>query len=136
MVSSSISGRVRPSTCDWSDTVFSVGTGNATSFLAISHVDSEDTSNFAGAETFPQDTWTKVTAYVNYHTGTFVVWQDGAPVTQATFDRPGTTLCHVRIGAYVSGDTDDARVMIDDPTIWKLEADLGSLDTAPCMTQD
>lgn len=121
--------------CDWSDTVFSVGTGNATSFLAISHVDSEDTSRFAGAQTFPQDTWTKVTAYVNYHTGNFIVWQDGTPITQATFERPGTTLCHVRIGAYVSGDTDDARVRIDDPTIWKLETDLGSLDTAPCMTQ-
>lgn len=122
--------------CDWSDTVFSVGTGNATSYLAISHVDSEDANPFSGAETFKQDTWTKITAYVNYHTGNFIVWQDGAPVTQASFVRPGTTLCHVRIGAYVSGDTNQARVLVDDPTIWKLEADLGSPDAAPCMANN
>jgi hypothetical protein len=125
-------------TCDWSDDVFSVGTGNATSYLAVSHatIDGGTISPFAQAETFPKGTWTKITAYVNYHTSTFVVWQDGVPITEANFVRPGTTLCHVRIGAYISAATSDAQVVIDDPTIWKLSADLASFDSAPCMTSD
>lgn len=122
-------------TCDWSDEVFSVGTGNETSRLAISHatVDGGTTDTFPGARQFPKDAWTKVTTYVNYYDGTFVVWQDGAPVVRANFVRPGTTLCHVRIGAYVSGDTTEARVMIDDPVVWKLNAELDSVTSAPCF---
>lgn len=125
-------------TCDWSDTVFSLGMGNTSSSIAISHSDVNGGSEtpFVGAPDFPQDTWSKISAYVNYHTSTFVVWQDGQPVTQAAFVRPGTTLCHIRIGAYVSADTDAADVHIDDAEVWKLGAPLASFDTAPCATDD
>lgn len=125
-------------TCDWSDTVFSLGMGNTSSSIAISHSDVGGGSEtpFAGAPDFPQDTWAKVTAYVNYHTSTFVVWQDGQPVTQAAFVRPGTTLCHIRIGAYVSADTDTADVHVDDVDVWKLGAPLSSFESAPCATDE
>lgn len=125
-------------TCDWSDTVFSLGMGNTSSSIAISHSDGNGGSEtpFAGAPDFPQDSWAKVTAYVNYHTSTFVVWQDGQPVTQAAFVRPGTTLCHIRIGAYVSAVTDTAEVHIDDAEVWKLGAPVSSFDAAPCATAE
>jgi hypothetical protein len=122
--------------CDWSDTVFSIGTGNTSAALGISHdtVDGGTSTPFVDAPTFPQSTWVRVSAYVNYHTQTFVVWQDGVPVTRADFVRPSTTLCHIRIGAYVSANTSDAQVSVDDPEVWRLDAPVDTFDEEPCLT--
>lgn len=122
-------------TCDWTDTVFSVATGNSSATLGVSHTEvnggTEDPNPAAPA--FPEGEWAQVTAYVNYHTSTFVVWQDGVLVTRATFVRPGTTLCHIRIGAFISASTTSATVLVDEPEVWKLQQPLATVETAPCL---
>lgn len=121
--------------CDWSDSVLSLGLGNTSARLAVSHdeVNGGGSVVFPNAPEMPRGTWTRIAAYVNYHSQTLVVWQDGQAVTQANFVRPGKTLCHIRIGAYVSANTSDAQVTVDDPEIWKLRGRVSNFESEPCL---
>jgi hypothetical protein len=121
--------------CDWSDTVLSVATGNSSSRLAVSHTSEGggSASDYPSAPALPQQTWTHVTLYINYHDGVLVAWQDGVPVTRADFVRPGSTLCHVRVGAYVSAASSQVLMYLDDTQVWELAEPLAGFDSAPCL---
>jgi hypothetical protein len=112
------------SACDWSDPVMTLGLEDPSNRLAAAHYwhGSGGTRTFTdGAPGFPLGQWVRTTIYVNYHDDVMHVWQDGQHVSEVTFDRAATTICHWHWGAYASADNDDIVLFEDDISIWKLE---------------
>ncbi len=109
--------------CDWTDTVITLGLENDTWRLTPAHiVNTGGTVEFVpDAPAFPRGQWVRTTIYINYHEGRMHLWQDGAEVLDATFSRSDTDMCQWHWGAYASGDNDDVVLYEDDNYLWKLE---------------
>jgi hypothetical protein len=112
------------SACDWSDPVMTLGLEDPSNRLAAAHHWHGDggTRTFTdGAPGFPLGQWVRTTIYINYHDDVMHVWQDGQHISEVTFDRSASTICHWHWGAYASGDNDDIVLHEDDISVWKLE---------------
>jgi hypothetical protein len=109
--------------CDWSDRVVTLGLEDASNRVTPAHIlNTGGTVDFVpDAPAFPLGQWVRTTIYLNYHEGRMHIWQDGAELLEATFERPETDMCHFHWGAYASGDNDDVVLFEDDNSIWKLE---------------
>jgi len=109
--------------CDYSSNVLTLGLENAENVLTPAHVlNNGGTVDFdPNAPAFPIGVFARITIYVNYYDGVLHVWQDGASVVHATFDRPDTDLCQWHWGLYASGDNTDVVLWEDDNSLWKLE---------------
>jgi hypothetical protein len=108
--------------CDYSSNVLTLGLENVENVLTPAHViNNGGTVEFdPNAPAYPFGVFTRITIYVNYHDGVLHVWQDGASVVHATFDRPGNDMCQWHWGLYASGDNTDIVMFEDDNSLWKL----------------
>ncbi len=119
--------------CGWNDDVLTLGLEDASNKLTPAHVkNTGGTVTFApNAPGFPMGKWARTTLYINYHTGVFVGWQDGAKVFDATFSRSDKDICQWHWGAYANKDNDDVVLYEDDNSIWKLNEPWTNLDVEP-----
>jgi hypothetical protein len=119
--------------CGWQDEVLTLGLEDASNKLTPAHVkNSGGTVTFApNAPAFPMGKWARTTLYLNYHTGVFVGWQDGAKVFDATFSRSDKDICQWHWGAYANKDNDDVVLYEDDNSIWKLNEPWTNFDAEP-----
>jgi len=119
--------------CDWSEDVLTLGLEDESNRLAAAHYQSGGGERrFApNAPGVPYGQWVRITIYVNYHDETLHVWQNGTKISDVTFDRSSTRICHFHWGAYASGDNDDVVLYEDDNSIWKLEEAWTDFDREP-----
>lgn len=119
--------------CGWGDEVLTLGLEDASNKLTPAHVkNTGGTVTFApNAPSFPMGAWARMTLYINYHTGVFVGWQDGAKVFDATFSRSDKDICQWHWGAYANKDNDNVVLYEDDNSIWKLNEAWSNFDVEP-----
>jgi hypothetical protein len=85
----------------------------------------------SNAPAFPLRQWTRITAYVNYHTGSMHVWQNGVKVCSATFSRSSPNMCQWHFGLYASGANDNITLFEDDYSIVKLNEPMTNFSVEP-----
>lgn len=119
--------------CDWSDRVLGFGIEDGSGRLAAAHYQPNGgTRTFErNAPSLPRFAWTRITTYLNYHTGVMHVWQDGVSQQHVTFSRPLATICHLHFGLYASANNDDVVLFEDDNSVWKLNEPWTDFDVEP-----
>jgi hypothetical protein len=123
--------------CDWSENVLTLGLEDPSHRLAAAHYQTGGgTRTFApGAPGVPLRQWVRITVYVNYHTETMYVWQNGTKISDVTFVRASTRICQWHWGAYASGDNDNVVLHEDDNSIWKLQQAWNDFSREPWFGQ-
>ena len=85
----------------------------------------------AGAPAFQRGQWNRITAYLNFYTGSMHVWQNGAKVCSAAFSRPSTSICQWHFGLYASGPNSDITLYEEDYSIVKLNEPMVNFTAEP-----
>jgi hypothetical protein len=119
--------------CGYEEEVVTLGLESAEHRLAPAHVTGTVVS--PDAPTMPLREWARVTIYVNAHSGTLHVWQDGQHVTRSSFRRASNTLCQWHWGLYASGDNDRVVVHEDDISLWVLDEEWTDFSREPYLDE-
>lgn len=85
----------------------------------------------ANAPSFPRNQWNRITVYLNFHTGSMHVWQNGVKVCNASWMPAGSRMCQWHFGLYASGPNSNVTMYEDDYSIVKLTQSLTNFSIEP-----